>query len=150
MRKISCFVWLALCLVFFSSCQEYKEVRISSISDFKMNKIGLDGIEAEVKVTIDNPNALGFNVYRSKAEVSYGGISLGEARIKKRVHIPANSKKEHTFVLKGSLKNATLGDITSLLNGNKKVELKGHLKVGRFFYRRKFPIDLKQVMKLSR
>ncbi|MFL5754193.1 MAG: LEA type 2 family protein [Bacteroidia bacterium] len=149
MKNLSRLLLFFAC-IFLSSCQEYKEVKISSINDFKVKKLGLDGIEAEVSVTIDNPNTLGFNVYRSKAEVSYGGVSLGQARLKRRVHIAANSKKEHTFTLKGSLKNATLGDITSLLAGKKKVELKGHLKVGRFFYRRKFPIDLKQFMNMTR
>jgi LEA14-like dessication related protein len=149
MKRLSHLLLLICSFVLFS-CTEYKEVSISSMSDFKVKKLGLDGIEAEITITIDNPNALGFNVYRSKAELSYGGVSFGKAKIKRRVHVPANSKKEHTFKLKGDLKNVTLADLTNLIGGKKKVELKGYLRVGRFFYRRKFPIDQKQVMNLVR
>jgi LEA14-like dessication related protein len=144
-KLILFFVIVSLC-----SCTEYKEIRVSSIKDFKVTKLGVEGIEAEVAVEIDNPNSLGFNVYRSKARLSYGGIDLGEAKIKRRVHIGPKSSEEHRFKLKGTLKNVSLTDLSSLLSGKKKVELKGDLKVGRFLYRRRFPIDLKQVMSLTR
>ena len=77
------------------------------MSNFKLKNLTSEGMEAEVSVTIDNPNSLGFNIYKSKAHVTYGALDLGTARISKKVHVPPNSKKEYVFVLKGSFKTWT-------------------------------------------
>ncbi len=126
-------IWLFL-LLGFSSCKSFEEVKVSSIDNFKVKEISMKGIEAELTVTIDNPNALAFKVYPSSAELKYGNVALGKARIVKKVRIPAHSKKQHTFILKGDLKNVGVGDIATMMGGRggKKLELDGYLKAGRF------------------
>jgi len=104
----------------------------------------LKSVEGEINVSINNPNSKSFKVYKSKATVFIGGSKLGEARIVKKVKIPANSSVDNTFVLRGDFKELNLGTISSITMGKPVVEIKGYLKAGKWFYKKKFPIDQKQ------
>ncbi len=151
MRQLSFYLLLFVLLSGLSSCKNFEEVKISSVDNFKVKDISVKGIEAEVTVTISNPNPLGFKVYRSSADLKYGNMDLGTARLVKKVRIPARSNKQHTFILKSDFKNTTLSDIMALTDGKKKkLELNGYLKAGRFFYRKKFPVNQKQLLNLVR
>ncbi len=144
------FLWVCACLFFLCSCSGFKEVKVSKIEDFNIKHIDTKGIEAEIEVTIENPNAVGFRVYRSSAALSYGSLQLGTARLAKKVKIPANSKQKHTFVLKSSFDGISLAEVTSLFNGRgKKLELKGELNVGRFLFRKKIPVQHQQTISLK-
>jgi len=135
-------------LLFFSCISEFKELSVSSIDDFKVTKLTKDGIEGEIKVTIKNPNSIGFKIFRSKADILYGGAKLGKAKIAKKVKIPANSSAEHTFLLKGNLKDVTMSELPALLmSKNKQMEIKGFIKAGKWYYKKRFPIDEKQRLK---
>lgn len=132
----------------FSCISEFKELSVSSINDFKVTKMSPQGIEGEIKVTIKNPNNMTFKIFRSNADIMYGDVKLGKAKIAKKVKIPANSSEEHTFILKGDLKDVSMADLPSLLMGkNKQMEIKGHIKAGKWYYKKKFPIDQKQKLK---
>ena len=136
-------------LLMFSCISEFKEVSISSINDFKVTKLTANGIEGEIKVTINNPNTVSFKVFRSKADIMYGDVKLGKAKLVKKVKIPANSSAEHTFILKGNFKDASMSDIPGLLMGkNKQMEIKGYIKAGKWYYKKRFPIDQKQKLKV--
>lgn len=140
---------IALIGLLMGSCiGELKEVSISSINDFKVTKLTTQGIEGEIKVTIKNPNSVAFKVFRSKADIMYGDVKLGKAKIARKVKVPANSSAEHTFLLKGDLKDVSMADIPGLLMGkNKQMEIKGFIKAGKWYYKKKFPIDEKQRLK---
>ena len=145
------FILFVVLLGGLSSCKNFEEVKISSINNVKVKEISAKGIEAEVTVTIDNPNPLAFNVYRSSADIKYGSMDLGTARLAKKVRIPARSNQQHTFILKGDFKSIALNDIMSLIDGkNKKLELNGYLVAGRLFYRKKFAVNQKEVLNLIR
>ena len=106
------------------------------------------GIEGEIMVTIKNPNNMGFKVFRSKADIMYGEMKLGKAKMVKKVRIPPNSSAEYTFVLKGDLKDVSMAELPSLLMGkNKQMEIKGYIKAGKWYYKKRFPINEKQKLK---
>lgn len=148
MRILKNCLIIAIALFLFSCISEFKELSVSSIDDFKVTKITKDGIEGEIKVSIKNPNSMSFKVFRSKADIIYGGMKLGKAKIVKKVKIPANSSATHTFYLKGNTKDMSIAELPGLLAGkNKQMEIKGYIKAGKFFYRKKFPIDEKQRLK---
>ncbi len=142
-------IFIALSGLLLSSCfGELKEISIISINDFKVTKLTAEGIEGEIKVTINNPNTIGFKVFRSKADIMYGDLKLGKAKLVKKVKIPANSNTEHTFLLKGNFKDASMADIPGLLMGkSKQMEIKGYIKAGKWYYKKRFPIDEKQKLK---
>ncbi|MFI5141360.1 MAG: LEA type 2 family protein [Bacteroidia bacterium] len=104
----------------------------------------LKSIEGEINVSINNPNSKSFKVYRSKATVFVGGTKLGVAHIVKKVKIPANSSVDNTFVLRGDFKDLNFGTLANITMGKPLVEIKGYLKAGKWFYKKKFPIEQKQ------
>ncbi len=137
---------LVVVALYISSCiGEFKEISVTNINDFKVTKITPSGIEGEIKVTINNPNPIAFKVYRSKAKIMFGEVKLGTARTAKKVKIAANSNAEQTFILKGDLKDVSMMELPMLLAGkNKQMEIKGDIKAGKWFYKKRFPIDKKQ------
>jgi LEA14-like dessication related protein len=136
---------LAMSFILFSCIGEFKEISITRIDGFKVTKLSAAGIEGEINVTVNNPNPISFKVYRSKATIMYGDMKLGTARIVKKVKIGPNSNSPETFILKGDLKNVSFASLPELLAGRgKQMEIKGHIKAGKWYYKKKFPIDEKQ------
>lgn len=141
---------LLMCLVF-TSCKDFQEINVSKIDGFKVKSLTQEGISGEVKVKIKNPNSIGFNVYRSSCDVYFGDLYLGKAKLKKRIRVGANSDSEHTFALEGKFKDMSLLQLTSLLSGKSQaLVLKGNIKAGKFFYKKKFPIDRKEKIGLGK
>lgn len=127
------------------SCKEFKEVEVIGVNNFKIEKVSLEGIEAKIELIIKNPNAMGFSIYPSEFDIIFSGLNLGKAKLKKRVHIAANAEKAYVFELNSSFKGMNLMDLTKLVSGSKlgSMEVKGDLKAGKFWIKKKFPIDYK-------
>lgn len=141
------FLYLICYILFLGSCKPLKEAECTGVKGFKINKVDLGGIDADIQLGIKNPNSIGFSVYRSSFDVIYNGVNLGTAHSKKRVHIDANSEKAYTFKLKSDFKNANMMDIMKLANGGGKggnVQIKGNMKAGKFYLKKKFPVDVKE------
>ncbi|MDX2173820.1 MAG: LEA type 2 family protein [Bacteroidota bacterium] len=141
------FLYLIPYILFLGSCKPFKEAECTGVKGFKINKVDLGGIDADIQLGIKNPNSIGFSVYRSSFDVIYNGVNLGTAHSKKRVHIDANSEKAYTFKLKSDFKNANMMDIMKLANGGGKggnVQIKGNMKAGKFYLKKKFPVDVKE------
>jgi LEA14-like dessication related protein len=145
MKQLS--ILLSFLLVFvFTGCKDFKEAEVTGIQGFNLTKLGTEGIEGELLLKIKNPNSMGFSVYPSEFDVVYSGIHLGKAKLDKRVHISANSEKVYTFKLKSSLGELNFLDIAKLLNEKDRgvVELTGDLKAGKFYLKKRYPVNLKQ------
>ena len=144
MRFFNKIIIFCLSLGLPSCVGELKEISINRITNFKINKIDLKSIDAEISVSIKNPNNKSFKIYKSKAQVFVGVTNLGTAKIVKKVKIPANSSIDNTFVLHGDFKDINFNTLASITMGNPAVEIKGYLKVGKWFYKKKFPINQQQ------
>ncbi|MBI2721794.1 MAG: LEA type 2 family protein [Bacteroidetes bacterium] len=138
-------------LVLFISCKDFKELQVTGVKGFKINKIDTKGIDADILLGVKNPNSIGFSVYRSEFDVVYNGINLGKARSSKRVHIDGNADKTYSFNLKSDFKDINLMDIMKLVQGggNGMVQVKGDLKAGKFWLKKKIPVDVKERAKLN-
>ncbi|MFN8116288.1 MAG: LEA type 2 family protein [Bacteroidia bacterium] len=136
--------------IFFMSCKEFKEITVTNVDSFYMNKITTEKIEAEVNVKINNPNNTGFSIYPSEFEVIFSGIRLGKAKLDKRVHIDGKAEKVYTFKLNSKIADMNPLDALRLLNLDNlgKIEVKGELKAGKFFLKKKFPVNYTDKVKL--
>lgn len=144
------FLILFFVSVLFNSCGEFKELQVSGVKSFRLTKVSAEGIEGEVILGIKNPNPRGFSIYPSEFDVTYSGIKLGKARLYKRVHIDANCEKMYVFKLKTDLKDMNLMDIMGLTNGKMgKMEVKGDLKAGKFYIKKRFPVDFSEKIGLG-
>ncbi|MBK9282822.1 MAG: LEA type 2 family protein [Sphingobacteriaceae bacterium] len=135
-----------LILVLLVSCKSFQEPQCTGVKDYKMTKLDMTGISANVGIGIKNPNNIGFSVYRSTFDVYYGGVYLGKAKTKKRVFIEANKEKNYYFTINGKFKDVSLTEVMKLVSGggNGQLQVKGSIKAGKFFIRKKFPIDEKK------
>lgn len=137
---------LFLCLISFLSCTSFREPQCTGVKDFKVNKVDMQGISADITLGIHNPNPVGFSVYRSKFDVFYDGVLLGKAKSKRRVHIKPNADKDYAFTINGSFKDMNMMDVMKLVGKGGRGDLKviGDIKAGKFFIRKRFPIEEKQ------
>lgn len=151
MRKFLVFI-SAFSILLFVSCKEFQQVQVTGVKSFRLTKVGTEGIEGEVILGIKNPNDKGFSIYPSEFDVTYSGIKMGKARLYKRVHIASDSEKLYTFKLKTSLQDMNLMDIMGLLNGGKlgNIEAKGNLKVGKFYIKKRVPVNISEKIGLGR
>lgn len=148
-RMTRIFFLTGILIVFFSSCRSFKEAEFTGVKGFKVNTINLQGIDADVILGIKNPNNIGFSIYPSEFEVMLMGIGLGKAKLKKRVHISANSEKAYSFRLKSSFKDMNMMDILKLVNtGNYgTIQVKGNLRAGKFYLKKNFPVNVKESLR---
>lgn len=133
------------------ACREFKEAQCTGVKGFKMNKMSMDGIDADILLGIKNPNTIGFSIYPSEFDVIAGGVNLGKAKLTKRVHIDANEEKTYTFHLRSNFKETNLMDLTKLLSGksSRSIRIKGNLKAGKFYLKKSFPIDVNEKLDLG-
>jgi hypothetical protein len=102
--------------MFFISCKEFKEITVTNVDSFYMNKITTEQIEAEVNVKINNPNNTGFSIYPSEFDVMFSGVRLGKAKLNKRVHIEGKTEKVYTFKLNSKISEMNPLDALRLMN----------------------------------
>lgn len=135
-----------------SSCKEFEEIKVIGVDSFHLNKLNMEGVEAEVNIKIKNPNSTGFSVYPSEFDVLFSGFRLGKAKLNKRVHIDANCERVYKFNLKSGFGELNVLDITKLLNAGNwgKVEVKGDLKVGKVFVKKKVPVNFSERINLTK
>ena len=126
-----------------SSCKDFKEAEVTGVKGFKIKKMNTEGIDADVILGVKNPNSIGFSIYPSEFDITFSGVNLGKAKLKKRVHIDANCEKPYVFELKSTFKDINLLDLTKLLSGSKlgQMEVKGELKAGKFWLKKSFPVN---------
>ncbi len=146
MKLIKFFILIIISMIFFTSCKDFKEAQCTGVKGFKINKIGPQGIDADILLGIKNPNQMGFSIYRSEFDVIYSGINLGKAKLSKRVRIAANTEKTYSFNLKSNFKDANPMDVMKLVGGGGKgmIEVIGDLKAGKFYLKKRFPVKIKE------
>jgi LEA14-like dessication related protein len=132
------------------SCKEFKEITVTNVDSFYMNKITTEQIEAEVNVKINNPNNTGFSIYPSEFDVMFSGVRLGKAKLNKRVHIDGKTEKVYTFKLNSKISEMNPLDALRLMNLDNlgKIDVKGELKAGKFYLKKKFPVNYTDKVKL--
>lgn len=143
MKKIIC---LLLSLIIFNACKDFKEAECTGVKGFKVNKMDMSGIDADIILGIKNPNKIGFSIYPSEFDVTISGVNLGKAKLKKRVHISGNTEKDYAFSLKSSFKDMNMMEVVKLAGSggvHGTITVKGDLKAGKFYLKKKFPVNEK-------
>ena len=151
MKKIFFFFLISLSLF---SCKEIQPVVISGIENPHMKNISKEGIEFDFGMRIKNPNGVGVTVFPTAFEVQMNGVEISKVRLDKKVHIKANSDEVAMFHIKSDFKKISLENITGMLSialsKHADLSVKGDIKVGKWFYKKRFPVDLKKNIPLSK
>jgi LEA14-like dessication related protein len=134
------------CFLLFFGCKDFQEVKVLGVQGFKVEKLSMAGIEAEVMISIKNPNNIGFTIYPSEFDIIIGGVNLGKARLYKRVKIEGSTEKAYPFKLKSDFKGLNLMELAGIVGGKLagNIEVKGNLYAGKFLIKKKYPVDVKE------
>lgn len=140
--KTFCYAIL-LCTLIFVSCRDLKDITLTNVDSFSVQKLSFQEIEGELQLTIKNPNTVGFSIYKSEFDIIYGDVKLGKAKLHKRVHIGSNTEKSYVFKLKSTPESLNLADVIKLIGNASSgtIRIKGDLKAGKLFIKKRFPVD---------
>jgi hypothetical protein len=74
------------------------------------------------------------------------GIELGNVKLERKVKIKANSDDAPSFHIKSDFSKLSVGDLAKIMSivstKSANVTVKGEVKVGKWFYKKKFPVEL--------
>jgi LEA14-like dessication related protein len=151
MKKIFLFTFLILILSVVS-CNVSQEITFTGIEDVNIISIGKNGIEAEIKAKIKNPNHLSFVVYKSDMNIAVNGTEVGVAELKDKVKIKRNSEDVYTFKVQSDFSKLSMLDLPKILAATMSKQLtvgvKGELKVGKALIKRSIPVSIVEKIKL--
>jgi LEA14-like dessication related protein len=153
MKKILNFILIA---VLVSSCT-IRPIVVKKVGTVQVKEYSMKGATVELALVVENPNAIGFAIYKSDLNIKLNNIDLGSASIAKRIKVKRKSEKEYTVVLKSDFSKITPAMLLSMgqlfssgkLN-NATVAVNGQLKAGNLFYKKSFPVDVKEKINLGR
>jgi LEA14-like dessication related protein len=147
------FLFLLVISFTFSSCGDFQDVTFKGVENVKVVKMSQQGIEVDITARIHNPNKVVFHIYPSDMDATLNDINAGKAHLTNNIRIRSNSEESYTFKIKSdfsSLNMMELPRLMSVVSGkNVKVGLKGNLKVGKFFLKRNYPVDIIKSIPLS-
>ncbi len=148
------FFFLIACCLILTSCGDFEEVRFSGVENVQVTKLSQQGAEALITARIKNPNNTSFTVYKSDLDVTLNGLNAGVAHLTDNVKIKSNSEESYTFKIQSDFSTLSLTDLPQLISiatsKNVKVNLKGNLLVGKFFYKRSIPVEVNETVPLSK
>ncbi|MFH1005647.1 MAG: LEA type 2 family protein [Bacteroidota bacterium] len=141
-------------VLFFLSCKPIQSVSIGDVENTKLINLSREGIEFEFDMKIKNPNSVGITIYPSVFEVIVNDINVGEIKLTKKVRIKAKSDNTSTFHIKSNFSKLGAGNIVKVMSiiasKSANLFLKGEVKAGKWFYKKKFPVELKKNISLSK
>jgi LEA14-like dessication related protein len=151
--KIIHILVLSSILLALHGCIEIKELQCAGVQKFKLNSINTEKVDADVFLKIKNPNNVGFTIAESEFDVSYGGLTMGKAKLIKPVKIEGNTEDVYAFKLQSDFKNTlSLDNVVNLLlavNQAGIVDVKGYLQAKKGFIAKKFPINYQQKISIE-
>lgn len=153
MKNHSLPVLYCLLSVFFFSCVSLEPVTIGAIENVRVKNLSREGIEVDFGVKIKNPNKIAVTVFPSEFDATVNGIDMGKIKLHKRVRIKAYSDTISEFHVKSDFSKLGLIGMANILPmlSSKKADilLKGNLRVGKWYYKRTFPVEFKRTISLS-
>ncbi len=137
---------------FLFSCSSLKDLELKDAKDFSVKKLDPKGMESSIDLAILNPNNFRFKLLPCEFDIHYSGIYLGKARLTNKVKIKAGEERYYTFELRNDFSKVNFLEMLNLVRPGKfknEIQIKGELKAGKLFFRKKFKIDYKEKVQLN-
>lgn len=142
---------LLIVAAFFSlhltSCKMYQDVTLSEVNNVEIKVFGVDGMSAEITVSINNPNWYKLTVRDSEVDLYFEGKKIATVVVDKNLVIPKKQVSTQTFLVNASSSDmqAILGNALSLFFKSEFVlEGKGYIDGKALFIGRRVPVEFKQ------
>lgn len=136
------------------SCNPLQPVTVGGVENTKLKKLSREGIEFEFGLKIKNPNSIGVTVYPSSFEIILNDIELGTVKLNRKVKIKARSDDTPVFQMASDFSKLGLGDLARIMpiltSKSATVSVKGYVKVGKWYYKKKFPVEFRKNIGLAK
>ena len=143
-----------LLLTVFFSCAEIQPVTIGGVENPKVKTLSTKGVDFTFCMRIKNPNKMGVTVFPSSFNTTVNGIDIGKIKLDKRVRIKASSDESPEFHIVSDFTKLSIADIANVVSigvsQRATVTLKGYVRVGKWYYKKRFPVDLSKPINLSK
>jgi len=147
MKKLFFFLFFITLL---ASCK-INEVKVKKFESIKFKNIGENKANLELMIPVNNPNKFGFTISDIKLDLALNGKEIGKVTKTTKLRIPPRSNQSYPVGIEIEIDKA-LGNITSLtaslLKNKVGVKAKGYVKVRKFIFTKKIPIDQNEALKL--
>jgi LEA14-like dessication related protein len=141
MKNIFHFILYVSFGLLLTSCFSYKEVELGDVSNVRLNKVSVGGLEIKSDIVINNPNNYKIKIKKIDADVLVNGQKVGKLELNKKVVLPKKSEQVQTFTVNTQLSDLLSAAPTALFGGSVTLQLKGSIKGKVFIFSKKFPID---------
>jgi LEA14-like dessication related protein len=125
-----------------ASCKMYQNVELKEVTNVELTEFGVEGVKAEVTVSISNPNWYKLKVTGSEIDLYFEGQKIAQVAITEDLVIPKKQVSTQTFTVASS--SADLGAILSNALALFDLEGKGYIDGKAMFVARRVPIEFKQ------
>ena len=140
------FVWFCL---FLSSCSVYKDVEMKEVLDVQFVSLGEKGLDAEIYMTIENPNWYKIKLTESHVSLYFEGKPLGEVLLAEPIVIPKKSVSTQIMKVHGDYDDlqGLFGNVLALIfKQSFQLEAKGYIQGKAMFVPKKVDINFQQAM----
>lgn len=131
------------------SCKAYKDVEVKDVTEVRFVQMSDEGIELEVYMLIDNPNAFKITLTNSDVDLFFESKALGRVELLHPLTIPKHSSSVQMMKIRttyGSIDNIT-GNIFDLLFKKEfTIQAKGFVTGKVLFVKRKVAIDFTEII----
>tara|TARA_B110001454_G_C12723072_1_gene435703 strand:+ start:14731 stop:15192 length:462 start_codon:yes stop_codon:yes gene_type:complete len=134
----TCFILLSVFSLAFSGCEtlgvlqsliEPPKVDVESVN---IGKVGMEGIDLEVNLKVNNPNSAALNIDKFKYDLAIGDSSLFSGVYDKKVELKSNDMTHVMIPVKLDYKSARAAVENYLFKSIRDYKLKGSLSSGAF------------------
>ena len=128
-----------------TGCLSYKEVTFQGMEGYEIVKMDKDGMEAELKVKVRNPNGYNIKVKGSNIDLYIDNDRLGKVKVMNTIKLKKKSTQVYKIRLKSKFDQVGGSMLTmgkSMFGGGMNVRTKGHVKASAFLISKKVPFDI--------
>lgn len=135
----------ATAAVLLCACGGYRDVVLKGVTDVQVTRFDAGGLQARVKVALENPNTYRIHVMDPDVDLYINGTYIGKATMDSSLVLAARSTGEHTIPVRAGFGGNTVQAMGALmgaaLTGRATLKAKGTIAGRAFLLRRRFPFE---------
>lgn len=98
-------VLICLSFLIFSSCTFYRDVEVQDFLDFQLKEMNASGVDADIVLSISNPNWYAIEIRESKVQVYLENKPVGSVNLSGKLRIPAKSVSTQVLTFHSDIKD---------------------------------------------
>jgi LEA14-like dessication related protein len=130
------------------SCSPPKDLEFREVKNIKIDKLGFTAATLKVDLLYYNPNKVGFELNQTDVDIFVNNTLLGHSFQKVQIKIPSRQLFTLPLNIELDMKNLLKNSLTSLLNKEVTLRIKGSVRAGKAGFYKVIPLDYSTVQKI--